>query len=59
MSKTDKKHLAKIDECIDEFAAIRRDMEKKNAEIRRLGKSTRSLERIQSNIRRLRADRIR
>ena len=60
MSKADKKYLAKIDECIDEFVAIRRDMKKKDAEIRRLGKSTRgSLERIQSNLRRLRADRIR
>ena len=41
MTGRDAKYLANIDECIAEIAAIRREMKKTDAEIRRLEASTR------------------
>jgi hypothetical protein len=41
MTGRDAKYLADIDECIAEIAAIRREMKKTDAEIRRLEASTR------------------
>ena len=41
MTGRDAKYLADIDECIAEIAAIRREMKKTDAEIRRLESSTR------------------
>jgi hypothetical protein len=41
MSEEEAKYLAAIDDCVAEIAAIRRDMKKTDAEIRRLEASTR------------------
>jgi hypothetical protein len=47
----DMKYLDEIDKCIEEIAAIRREMKKKDAEIRRLETSTRrKLDRIRANL---------
>jgi hypothetical protein len=46
------RHLDEMDHCLEEIAAIRRDMLKTGAEIRRLQKSTRrKLSYIRANLR--------
>jgi hypothetical protein len=45
------RYLAEIDECLEEISAIRRDMKKTDAEIRRLESSTRrKLVQIRANL---------
>ena len=51
ISQRDAKYLAEMDECMVELAAIRRDLKKTDAEIRRLEVSTRrKLDHIRTNL---------
>ena len=51
VSEPGAKYLGEMGQCLDEIAAIRRDMKKTDAEIRRLEESTRrKLEHLRSNL---------
>ena len=51
MSERETRYLAQIDECLEEIAAIRRDMKRTDSEIRRLEVSTRrKLDHIRANL---------